>query len=76
MHFTLDQAKVQSEEAKRMGTRYTIEFGGALAEQLDSVMPHIEDPSEKIETAFHIIDAHRPEGGWTLPPFLQEWYST
>ena len=55
-------------------TKYhSLSGDNALVEQLDAVLPHIDQPAEKIATALQLIQAHRPFGcpDACVPKWLQ-----
>ena len=59
--YTIDE--LEPEQRKYMTRYHEMAGENALAEQLDAVIPHIDEPAERIATALQLIQAHRPVGG-------------
>jgi hypothetical protein len=73
-------ARVSADEQESLRLLRTLRGTSALAEQLETVLGHLEDPEERLVTAFSLIHEHqaciaREEGKYSLPQWLEHMYS-
>jgi hypothetical protein len=82
LDFRLEEcdARMDAEERESLRLLRSLRGTSALAEQLETVMGHLEDPEERIVTALSLIHEHqacmaREKGQYDVPQWLQHMYS-
>jgi hypothetical protein len=81
LDFKLEEsdARVSAEEQESLRLLRPLRGVSALAEQLETVLGHLDDPEERLVAAFSLIHEHQAciarEEGDSLPQWLQHMYS-